>query len=153
MASATWPNSERYDLLPDDVRDRWLRFLRPDRVFFPTHVGLKLDEVRKGYARLRLSPRPEILQVAGALHGGALATLIDTVAVPAIGTYYDSQPEMLTVSMTVNYVGTVVGQDAVCEGWVEKGARTLAFVRAELRGDNGELAATGSLVYRITLRS
>ena len=62
--------------LPDTASRPWTdRFLRPDRVFFPTHVGLVLEEVRAGYARLRLPVRPEVAQAAGIVHGGALATL------------------------------------------------------------------------------
>lgn len=94
-----------------------------------------------------------MFQAAGVIHGGALSTLIDTVAVPAIGTYYDEQPEMLTVSMTVNFVGVVNGEDAIGEGWVEQAGRALAFVRAEVRGaDSRELAASASLVFRVRPR-
>jgi uncharacterized protein (TIGR00369 family) len=113
-------------------------------------VGLQLEEVRAGYARLRLPARPEVAQVAGVIHGGALATLIDTSAVPALGTHQQDQPEMLTVSMTVNFVGVVSGEDAIGEAWVESSGRSLAFVRVEVCGaDSRALAATASLVFRV----
>lgn len=149
----TWPTAERHEPLDADTLARWGRFLRADRVFFPTHVGLALEEVRRGYARLRLPVRPEVQQAAGVLHGGALATLIDTVCIPAIGTFYDKQPEMLTVSMTINYVGVVRGEDAYGEAWVEQGGRSMAFVRAEVRSKSGALAATGSVVFKLTQAS
>ena len=85
----SWPSAERHALLGPELLARWQRFLRADRTFFPTHVGLVLDEVRRGYARIRLPVRPEVEQAAGVLHGGALATLIDTSCIPAIGTFYD----------------------------------------------------------------
>jgi uncharacterized protein (TIGR00369 family) len=141
-------------VLSDAVVARWDRFLRPDRRFFPTHVGLALEEVRAGYARLRLPARPEVAQVAGFIHGGALSTLIDTAAVPALGTFQEEQPEMLTVSLTVNFTGVVSGEDAIGEAWVESASRSLAFVRVEVRGaDSRALAATASLVFRTRNRS
>jgi uncharacterized protein (TIGR00369 family) len=148
---ATWPNAERYPVLPADASTPWTeRFLRPDRVFFPTHVGLVLEDVRAGYSRLRLPVRPEVAQAAGVVHGGALATLIDTAAVPAVATSYARQPELLTISLSVNYLGAVLGQDAIAEAWVEQAGGSMAFVRAEVRGaDDAALAAVASLVFRV----
>ncbi len=139
---------------PLDARraGRWARFLAPERVFLPTYLGLQLEEVRVGYARVRLPLRPEICQAAGLIHGGALAALIDTSAIPAVGTFYDEQPEMVTVSMTVDYCGAVRGQDAVAEAWVRSGGGSLAFVAAEVRSAEGDLAVTASLVFRVRRR-
>jgi len=131
---------------------QWGRFLAPDRLFLPTFLGLQIEEVRAGYARLRLPVRPEICQAAGFIHGGAIAALIDTSAVPAVGTFYDSQPEMMTVSMTVDYCGSVRDQDAIAEAWVRTGGGSLAFVQAEARAVDGTLAATASLVFRVRPR-
>jgi uncharacterized protein (TIGR00369 family) len=152
VPDTTWPTAERFPALKADVLARWSRYIRPDRTFFPTFVGLAVEELRAGYTRLRLPNRPEVCQGTGVVHGGAISTLIDTVAVPAIGTYYDEQPDMLTISMTVNFVGVVDGEDAIGEGWVEQAGRSVAFVRAEVRGLSGVLAATGSLVFRVRPR-
>jgi uncharacterized protein (TIGR00369 family) len=120
-----------------------------ERVFFPSFVGLQLEEVREGYARMRLPYRPELDQPVGVLHGGAIATLIDTVVVPAIGSVYPDRQRLLTIDMQVQYLGPVAKQDAVAEGWVEKRGRSLCFCRVEVRTASGELAATGTLVYGV----
>ena len=67
------------------------------------------------------------------MHGGALATLIDTVVVPAIAGPFDELIVMLTLSMTVNYLGAIREQDAIAEGWVERRGRTTVFCAAEVR--------------------
>ena len=152
VTDPAWPTAQRFPLLGEEAMARWSRYIRPDRRFFPTFVGLQVEELRAGYTRLRLPLRPEICQGTGVVHGGAISTLIDTVAVPSIGTYYSQQADMLTISMTVNFVGVVDGEDAIGEGWVEQAGRSVAFVRAEVRGVSGELAATGSLVFRVRLR-
>lgn len=149
-----WPRAHHHAHLDDAEAERWAqRFLRPERVFFPTHVGLVVDEVRAGYARLRLPGRPEVAQAAGVVHGGALATLVDTAAVPAVATAYPRQPELLTVTLTINYLGVVSAQDAVAEAWVEQAGGSMAYVRAEVRSaDQSQLAATASLVFRVRQR-
>lgn len=146
-------NAEKFAVLDEARAAQWARFVRPDRIFFPTYVGLVVEEVRVGYARMRLPHRPEVSQAAGFIHGGALSTLLDTVSVPAVGTFYDTQPDMVTVSMTVNFCGSIRGQDAIAEAWVEQGGSALTFVRAEARGEDGVLAATASLVFRVRPRS
>ena len=49
----------------------------------------KVEEIRQDYARMRLAYRPEFRQPAGVIHGGVIASMIDTVVVPAVGSGYD----------------------------------------------------------------
>src|SRR3954469_16174228 len=107
------PDPLSFDPLPDHLRQRWSVFGQWERVYFPSFVGLQVEEVRADYARMRLPYRPELDQPAGVVHGGALATLIDTVVVPAIGAAYDEMPVLLTLSMNIQYVGALRGEDAI----------------------------------------
>ncbi len=84
------------------------------------------------------------------VHGGAIATLIDTVVVPAVGGVYEERPKMLTISMSIRYLGALVAEDAVAEGWVEQRGRSIIFCRAEVRSGSGALVADGTLVYKIS---
>lgn len=143
-------HADRFAELPADRLARWANFgTWPGQVYFPTVVGLELEEIREGYCRMRLPYRPELNQPAGVVHGGAIATLIDTVVVPAVGAVYDTRPMMLTVSMNVQYLGAVREEDAVAEGWVEQRGRSTVFTRVEVRAGAGRLAATGTLIYAV----
>lgn len=145
------PNADRFAPLDDpDVAARWARFPSGwERPYFPTVVGLVLEEVRTDYARMRLPFRPELEQPAGAVHGGALATLIDTVVVPAVGQAYPVGWAYFTIQMDVRYISAVVAEDAIAEGWIEQRGRTLIFCRAEVRTPSGKLAADGTLTYTV----
>lgn len=144
------PNASRFEPLADPaLAARWAKFPNWDRRYFPNVVGLELEEVRTDYARMRLPYRNELDQPAGVVHGGAIATLIDTVVVPAVGQAYDVGWVYLTIQMDVRYLGAVVGEDAIAEGWVEQRGRTLVFCRASVRSASGRLAADGTLVYTI----
>lgn len=149
-SSLTAPHADQFEPLPPERLAPWDNFASwPGRVFFPTFVGIDKEEIRTDYCRLRLRYRPELDQPAGVVHGGALATLVDTVVVPAIGAYYEQRPMMLTLSMNLHYLSAIRAQDAVAEGWVERRGRSTVFCRAEVRAEDGELAVTGSLVYAI----
>ena len=143
--------AERFAPLSDETLAQWASFGRwDDRVYFPKVVGLQVEELRTDYARMRLPYKPELNQPAGVVHGGAIATLIDTVVVPAIGTAYPERPRMLTISMNVRYLGALVEEDGVAEGWVEQRGRSIVFCRAEVVGaTSGRLVADGTLTYKV----
>jgi uncharacterized protein (TIGR00369 family) len=142
--------ADEFEPLTPERAAIWANFLTwPGRTFFPNVVGLQLEEIRSDYARIRLPYRDELQQPAGVVHGGAIATLIDTVVVPAVASPYDEVPRMLTLTMSVQYVGAVVGEDAVAEGWIVRRGRSTVFCRAEVVTDSGTLAATGELVYSV----
>lgn len=141
--------AERFEPLPDDVLERWSTFGRwPDRQYFPSLLGLRIEELRADYCRMRLPFRPEHEQPAGVVHGGALATLMDTVVVPAIGSAYGPETQYVTVSMNLSYLGAVREADVVAEGWVTRRGRSTVFCRAEAMCDD-RLVMEGSLVYAV----
>jgi uncharacterized protein (TIGR00369 family) len=144
-------HADRFAPLPPEKLEWWSGFVAGDSVVFPTFVGLVVEELRTDYARMRLPYRPELNQPAGVMHGGAIATLLDTVVVPAIGTAYDDRQRMLTVSMNVQYLGALVEEDAIGEGWVEQRGRSIVFCRAEVTGaSSGRVCANATLVYKVS---
>jgi len=143
------PNASRFEPLSAEQAARWNDFPGTREVYFPGLVGLRLEEVRRDYARMRLPFRPELRQPGGVVHGGALATLVDTVVVPAIASAYPEPRPLLTISLTTQFLGSVKDEDAVAEGWVERRGRSVVFCRVELRNARGELSVTASVVYKV----
>ena len=149
--SRPWSRAAQYDELPPTRLERWSKFGKWDTTFFPTFVGLELEEVKLDYARMRLPFRPELNQPAGVIHGGAIATLIDTVVVPAVGSGYDDFMVMLTVDLQIRYLSAAANTDLVAEGWVTRRGRSMLFVAAEVRGvDTGAVVAEGWMTYKVS---
>lgn len=141
--------ADRYDPLPDDVLARWANFGQwPGRTYFPSLLGLSIEELKTDYCRMRLPYRAEHEQPLGVVHGGALATLIDTVVVPAIGAAYGPDTGYVTLTMNINYLGAVREADVVAEGWVTRRGRTTVFCRAEAMCED-RLVMEASLVYAV----
>ena len=142
-------HAERFAPLPSAREPTWKAFGGGLGSFFPGFIGIELDEVRTDYARMRLRFRPELNQPAGVVHGGAIATLIDTVVVPAIGSAYDERRPLYTIDMHVQYLDPLIEEDAIAEAWIEKRGRSIVFCRAEVRTESDTLVATGTLVYKV----
>ena len=146
------PNADDFAPLPADKAAFWAAFPQWDNdTNYAMHLGMVVEEIRQDYARMRLQWRAEMLQPAGIMHGGAIASLIDSVVVPVVGWVNDGlqKGQLLTISMNVNYVGSIKDEDAIAEGFVERRGRSIVFCRVEVRGAQSQrLCATASLVYK-----
>lgn len=139
-----------FDPLDDDVLARWMSFGKWSRPYFPQLVGIEVQDVRRDYCRMRLPFRPELEQPMGIVHGGAIATLIDVVVVPAIGSAYDQEVGFSTVDLQIQYLRPLVEESAIAEGIVVKRGRRIIFCSADVVGESsGKSIARGTLTYAV----
>ncbi len=142
-------HADRFAPLPPAQTAPWMRFAQWEEPYYAKHLGMEVVEVREDYARMRLPCRTEVLQLQGVVHGGAIASLIDTAVVPAIAAASDRRLEMVTLSLHVNYVAAATG-DVVAEAWVVRRGGSTVFCQADVFEEKTDLhVATGTLVYRI----
>lgn len=142
-----------YEPLTEQAAVRWGKFGRWERDYFTNVVGITVEEIRTDYCRMRMAFRPELEQAAGVVHGGAIATLLDSVVVPAVGCAYEADQNFSTVDFHVTYLSALIQEDAVAEGWVVKRGRTTVFCEAEIvGGDTGKLIARALLTYNVSPR-
>ena len=147
----TAQRGELFELLPAHRVERWKRVGRGSTTHFAEHLGLIVEDVRRDYCRMRLPWRTEISQPFGVAHGGALASLIDAVVVPAIGAAYEEPVGFATIDLSVQYLGALRDEDAVAEGWVVQRGSSIAFCEAEVRSATSDrLVAKGILTYKIS---
>lgn len=139
--------AEQFDLLPQRALEHWSEFGNWDRTYFPNLVGMHLEEIRRDYARMSLPWRAELNQPQGLIHGGVVATLVDTVVVPAIGSAYDEPRRFATIEMSVRYLNTIRQEDLVAEGWVTKRGSRIVFCEVEVRTSSAVMVAEGNLIY------
>lgn len=123
-----------------------------DRSPFGRLLGLRVEAVEPDYSRLRLPFRPQLLQPSGVVHGGAIASLLDTAAAVAIFSGLDRLPRtMATVDLHVQYLEAVAAGDLIAECRVRRRGGSLVFVGAEVRTESGVIAAHGALSFKVTL--
>ncbi|MBI5088992.1 MAG: PaaI family thioesterase [Actinobacteria bacterium] len=143
--------AEQHAPLPDDVARRWMKFGRDGTELFVNLVGLVVEEVRTDYCRMRMPFRDSLNQAAGIVHGGAIASLLDSVVVPVVGSAYGREARYSTVDMHVQFMSALVGEDAVAEGWVVKRGRSLVFCESEVvAAVSGKTVARSVLTYHVS---
>lgn len=122
---------------------------------FAAHLGLEFVEGSDGYVKLRLPFRKENTTYADALHGGAIASLIDTtgsMAAWATSELGNRRYIGSTVAVSVNYLSGVIGQDCEAEGRVLKRGKEIIYTDVRVTNAEGKLLAQGTVTYRIIER-
>ncbi len=147
--------ADDFEPLDEATTQRWLRFGRSGTTTFPMLLGMEVEDVRRDYCRMRLPFRDELLQAAGFMHGGAIASLLDHVMVPAVGAVLAPKANYSTVDMHVQYLRGIVGgdraEDAIAEGWVTRRGRRTVFGESEVFGARtGERIAKSVLTYAVS---
>jgi len=141
--------AQQFAPLPPEVAASWAYFPHWEgKTYFVNVVGLETEELRTDYARMSMPFSEENLQAAGIVHGGAIATLIDTVVVPAIGTGLPEGSLWSTIELHTQYHRPLTS-DAVAEGWVVKRGKSIVFTRAEVTDAEGRLVASGTATYAV----
>lgn len=114
-------------------------------------LGFALDEVRPDFCRMRLPFQPVLRTNGEVVHGGAIASLIDSAGVVAV--WSNVPPEITrgaTASMTVNYLAAAEGVDLIAEARIVRRGRSVVFVEVDVSSLNGEPVAKGTLVYKLS---
>ncbi len=122
---------------------------------YMVHLGMEFVEAGEGYAKLRLRYQKENSTAAEALHGGAIASLIDTTGAMAAWTTAEiATPKYFgsTVGITVNYLSAVIGEDCWAEGRVLKRGKEVIYNDVRVTNEAGKLLAQGTVIYRIIER-
>ena len=114
------------------------------------HLGIEVVSLEPDAARLRLPFRPELATMGDVVHGGAIASLLDTAAMAAAWCD-DTVPEALagaTVSLHVDYVAAARAVDLVAEGRAVRRGRSLCFCEVEATDPDGTVVAKALAVHR-----
>src|SRR5215510_4346353 len=85
------------------------------------------------------------LQPFGVVHGGNVATLIDSAAFWACFLSMDSDDDGLaSVDLKLNYLAPARVEPLQCTGTLIKAGKTLSYAEAAVRGADGRLIAHGT---------
>ena len=118
---------------------------------FPGHLGIRLLDTGPGSATLGL-PFAESLVTAGTVvHGGAVASLIDTAGMVAAwsGGEVPDKIRGTTVGLTVSYLEPADGEDLEAAATVLRRGRTIVHVDVDVRTASGTPVAKGLVTYKL----
>jgi uncharacterized protein (TIGR00369 family) len=115
------------------------------------HLGIELRSLEPDRAELALPFDARLATLADVVHGGAIASLIDTAGMAATWADPDVEPERVagaTISMNVDYVAAARGQELLAVATVVRRGRSLCFTEVTVSEPDGRVVARGSVVQR-----
>jgi uncharacterized protein (TIGR00369 family) len=110
-------------------------------------LGIKLVNVEPGIVTLSLESKTELKRQNGILHGGAIASLIDTAAALAVLSTIGPDENMATVDLTIHYLRAIKEGTIKAEGKVLRAGRRVIAVSIEVMDEAGTLVATALSTY------
>ena len=133
----------------DQVRRQWDK----ERSHFVELLDLKLESVERGRAVMRMPYRSQISNGTGAVHGGAIVSLCDTVFYIALASIYGRDQDTTTVSLQCNFLAPANGpDDLIAEASVLRAGRRICYGEVTVRS-GGKVVAHSTLNYLNTYPS
>ncbi|MDA7426201.1 PaaI family thioesterase [Thalassococcus lentus] len=117
---------------------------------YAEHLGMQMQDWRQDYACFHLPLADHIMNRHGNPHGGAHASLLDTVM--GYAGCWTGDPDVrqmcLTLTLNVQYLSRPRGKIFIAEGVRTGGGRSTFFAEGSIKDETGELIAKGTGTFR-----
>jgi len=110
-------------------------------------LGLELGEIGPDEVTIHLVVRDELLQNQGVVHGGAVASLIDTAAAFAVLNQLELDERVTTTDLTIHYLRPLSSGRLTATARMVRSGRRLFVLSVEVRSDQARLLATAVTSY------
>lgn len=114
---------------------------------FARLLGVQLEDIGNGVATLVLKVRKELTQNHGVVHGGVIASLIDTATAFAIISVLPPKDKVTTVDLTISYLRPATRGQLRAVAKVVRSGRRLFVVSANVFASDEKLVATALSTY------
>ena len=104
-------------------------------------LGIKLVDIKKGWAKLRLPYSEKIIQPYGAVHGGAIFSLADSALAMALIGLTERDEQFTTIEMKINYISPFNKGEIHAEAKVIDRVRQTVLGDVDIVDENGRLVA------------
>src|SRR5437867_7943803 len=111
-------------------------------------LGVRSIDLRQGRCRVELVVLRQHLRSLGIIHGGALATLLDSAMGMAASSLAPPGQGLVTVQLNANFIRPVrEGETLVATGELKHSGRQTAVACGEVHTAEGVLVASGSATF------
>ena len=118
---------------------------------FLVHLKMLTEELGEGTAWLSLPIEPHLTNSMGSLHGGVIMSLLDVAMCTAARTLHPESTAVVTIDMSTSFITAGSGARLRAEARVLTDRRTMSFVEAEARNDDGVLVAKAIGTVRVRM--
>lgn len=122
------------------------------KIPFVTHLKIITETLGEGQARLSLPIEGHLTNSLGTVHGGVIVSLLDVALCTAARTLHPESTGVVTIDLSTSFIGAGGGGRLIAEARVMKDARTMSFVEAEAKNEDGSLVAKAIATVRVRLK-
>ncbi|MFH1155160.1 MAG: PaaI family thioesterase [Pseudomonadota bacterium] len=111
---------------------------------YPKHMNMKLESIGLDVAEITLDLAQYHLQPFGIVHGGVLATVIDTATFWSAFLRIPADSGLVNVDLKLNYLRPVASGRLVARGKCIQAGRTISYSEATVFDENKTIIAHGT---------
>jgi len=116
---------------------------------FESLIGATIVEANEGQAVLTLPYTVKLANGGGVMHGGAMTTLADTAVAMAIKSLVPEGTRFATIKLTMEFLAPVLEGTVTARAHVTRPDERTFLAECDLSGDNGQLFAKMSSVFKL----
>src|SRR5688572_33122858 len=122
------------------------------KIPFVQHLKILTEELGQGTARLSLPVEHEFTNSLGTVHGGVIMSLLDVALCTAARTLHPDSIGVITIDLSTSFIGGAKGARLLADARVLKDGRSMSFVEAEAKNEDGSLVAKAIATVRVRLK-
>lgn len=111
---------------------------------FPKHMHMRLAALSFDRATITLDTAQCHLQPFGIVHGGAIATLIDTATFWCAFLRLPEGDGLVNIDLKLNYLRSISKSRLIAEGRCLRAGRSISYAEASVMDKKGNLVAHGT---------
>jgi uncharacterized protein (TIGR00369 family) len=119
------------------------------KIPFLSHLKIVTEGLGEGTARLWLPVEPHLTNSLGTAHGGVIMSLLDVALCTAARTLHPESIGVITIDMSTSFIGGATGKKLLAEARVMRDGRSMSFVEAEAKNEDGSLVAKAIATVRV----
>jgi uncharacterized protein (TIGR00369 family) len=122
------------------------------KIPFVAHLKILTEALGEGTARLSMPVEGHLKNSLGTAHGGVIMSLLDVALCTAARTLHPDSIGVVTIDLSTSFIGGATGAKLYAEARVMKDGRSMSFVEAEAKNDDGSLVAKAIATVRVRVK-
>ena len=119
------------------------------KIPFVSHLKILTEALGEGTARLSMPIEPHLTNSLGTAHGGVIMSLLDVALCTAARTLHPESIGVITIDLSASFIGGASGKKLYADARVMRDGRSMSFVEAEAKNEDGSLVAKAIATVRV----
>ncbi len=120
---------------------------------FYRHIRMRITKIEERSSEMWLELGEEHKNIWGTIHGGAIASLLDSTCGSSLYSSLEQNEGAITIDLRVNFFAPPQGSRIIGKGSFIYRTKRLAWSQAEAYDEKGNLIARAQAIHRIVKRN